>query len=78
MNHDTGKRKPFLILGGTGKTGRRVAERLEKRGMPIRIGSRYGEPPFDWENRRSPTRIGSGTQGLHRLRTRHCRYRDME
>ncbi|MDF2684162.1 MAG: hypothetical protein K0R47_5352 [Brevibacillus sp.] len=51
MNHETGKVKPILILGGTGKTGRRVAERLVKQGMPIRIGSRYGEPPFDWENR---------------------------
>ncbi|MBB6670350.1 NAD(P)H-binding protein [Cohnella nanjingensis] len=42
--------KPFLILGGTGKTGRRVAERLAKQGLPVRIGSRSGEPSFDWEN----------------------------
>jgi len=39
-----------LVLGGTGKTGRRVAQRLEARGMPVRVGSRSGEPPFDWEN----------------------------
>lgn len=51
MNRDTGKTKPILILGGTGKTGRRVAERLVNQGMPVRIGSRYEEPPFDWENR---------------------------
>jgi uncharacterized protein YbjT (DUF2867 family) len=38
-----------LVLGGTGKTGRRVAERLQARGLPVRIGSRSGEPPFDWE-----------------------------
>src|SRR5215203_1477852 len=37
-----------LVLGGTGKTGRRVVERLEARGVPTRIGSRSGEPPFDW------------------------------
>lgn len=37
-----------LVVGGTGKTGRRVAERLTARGIPIRIGSRTGEPPFDW------------------------------
>jgi uncharacterized protein YbjT (DUF2867 family) len=42
--------QPTLVLGGTGKTGRRVAERLWDRGLPIRIGSRSGEPPFDWEN----------------------------
>jgi uncharacterized protein YbjT (DUF2867 family) len=38
-----------LVLGGTGKTGRRVAERLTARGLPVRIGSRFGVPPFDWE-----------------------------
>jgi uncharacterized protein YbjT (DUF2867 family) len=43
--------KPTLVLGGTGKTGRRVAERLAERGLPVRIGSRFGEPPFDWEDR---------------------------
>jgi uncharacterized protein YbjT (DUF2867 family) len=40
-----------LVLGGTGKTGRRVAERLMARGVPTRIGSRSGRPPFDWEDR---------------------------
>src|SRR5688500_15218995 len=38
-----------LVLGGTGKTGRRVAERLAERGLLVRIGSRSAEPPFDWE-----------------------------
>lgn len=40
-----------LVLGGTGKTGRRVAQRLVARGLPTRIGSRAGRPPFDWEDR---------------------------
>jgi uncharacterized protein YbjT (DUF2867 family) len=40
-----------LVLGGTGKTGSRVAGRLEAGGLPVRIGSRAGEPPFDWEDR---------------------------
>jgi predicted dinucleotide-binding enzyme len=31
---------PILVIGGTGKTGRRVAERLAARGVPVRIGSR--------------------------------------
>ncbi len=44
------QQKPILILGGTGKTGRRVAERLTARGLPVRIGSRSGQPPFDWSN----------------------------
>lgn len=44
------KEKKILVLGGKGKTGRRVAERLIKRGNTIRIGSRSENPAFDWEN----------------------------
>jgi uncharacterized protein YbjT (DUF2867 family) len=40
-----------LITGGTGKTGRRITERLRARGLPVRVGSRSGQPPFDWEDR---------------------------
>ena len=40
-----------LVLGGTGKTGRRVVERLLARGLPVRVGSRAVAPPFDWEDR---------------------------
>ena len=36
-----------LVTGGTGKTGRRVAQRLAGRGVGVRIGSRAGTPPFD-------------------------------
>jgi len=41
---------PTLVLGGTGKTGRRIAQRLIERGLSVRIGSRSGEPPFDWDD----------------------------
>lgn len=40
-----------MVLGGTGKTGRRVAEKLTARGVPVRVGSRSAEPPFDWNDR---------------------------
>jgi uncharacterized protein YbjT (DUF2867 family) len=40
----------ILVLGGTGKTGRRVAERLLARDLPVRIGSRSADPPFDWDD----------------------------
>jgi uncharacterized protein YbjT (DUF2867 family) len=40
-----------LILGGTGKTGRRIVEQLTARKVPVRIGSRSATPSFDWENR---------------------------
>ena len=47
----TQEKKPTLVLGGTGKTGRRVVERLEARGLPVRIGTPSRQPPFDWEER---------------------------
>jgi uncharacterized protein YbjT (DUF2867 family) len=37
-----------LVLGGNGKTGSRVAARLRELGRPVRIGSRTGDPRFDW------------------------------
>lgn len=40
-----------LVLGGTGKTGRRVVERLTARGADFRVGSRSAEIPFDWTDR---------------------------
>ncbi len=48
---DAREAKTVLVLGGTSKTGRRVVRRLEERDLPVRVGSRSGEPPFDWEDR---------------------------
>ncbi|TYB69811.1 NAD(P)H-binding protein [Nonomuraea sp. PA05] len=41
----------ILVLGGTGKTGRRVADRLTSLGLPVRVGSRSAAPAFDWQDR---------------------------
>lgn len=46
----TSIQKPILVLGGTGKTGRRVVERLQARQIPVRVGSRSGQTPFDWSD----------------------------
>jgi len=40
----------ILVLGATGKTGRRIVERLEASGFPTRRGSRSAFPFFDWNN----------------------------
>ncbi|GMN11219.1 NAD(P)H-binding protein [Croceitalea sp. MTPC9] len=40
----------ILVLGGKGKTGRRIVERLNKLGHNVRIGSRSENPAFDWDN----------------------------
>jgi uncharacterized protein YbjT (DUF2867 family) len=42
--------RTVLVTGGTGKTGRRVADRLRAAGHTVRIGSRTGSPPFDWHD----------------------------
>lgn len=43
--------KPLtLVLGATGKTGRRVAAALEARDLPVRRGSRSASPRFDWDD----------------------------
>ena len=39
-----------LVIGGTGKTGRRVSENLLKSGQNVRIVGRKTNPAFDWEN----------------------------
>lgn len=42
---------PVVVLGGTGKTGRRVAARLAERGIDVRPVSRSTAIPFDWTDR---------------------------
>ena len=57
--------KPTLVLGGTGKTGRRVVERLGARGISTRVGSRSGEPPFDWEHQATWARALDGVRSVY-------------
>jgi len=40
--------QPTLVLGGTGKTGRRIVQRLQAAGRPVRVGTPSATPPFDW------------------------------
>ncbi len=54
--------KRFLVLGGEGKTGRPVAERLRERGHEVRIGSRSAAIPFDW---RHPSGWPAALEGVH-------------
>ena len=41
---------PILVTGGTGKTGRRVADRLTALGRNVRVASRSTTPAFDWND----------------------------
>ncbi len=42
--------RPVLVAGGAGKTGRRVAERLEALGESVRLASRSTPVRFDWDD----------------------------
>ncbi|MBW2936786.1 NmrA family NAD(P)-binding protein [Aureisphaera sp. CAU 1614] len=44
------KSENILVIGGTGKTGRRVAENLTRSGHNVRVVGRKTNPAFDWEN----------------------------
>lgn len=45
--------QPTLVIGATGKTGSRVADRLREAGRPVRAGSRNAPIPFDWNREES-------------------------
>ncbi len=58
------ERLETLVLGATGKTGRRVADRLADAGWPVRRGSRSATPAFDWED---PSTWASALAGAHQV-----------
>ena len=57
--------QPILVLGGTGKTGRRVAQRLKGRGLVVQIGSRSAEPRFDWNDAATWTPVLQGVGAVY-------------
>ncbi|MEV7727432.1 NAD(P)H-binding protein [Streptomyces sp. NPDC087917] len=64
-NENKNKNEPIiLVTGGNGKTGRRVAERLSARGRAVRVGSRTGDPAFDWN---VPATWGPALEGVDRV-----------
>ncbi|WP_405659865.1 NAD(P)H-binding protein [Streptomyces sp. RK9] len=62
----TGPTSPlFLVLGATGKTGRRVVPRLRAAGHTVRAVSRSGETRFDWHDRTTWAPVLDGVTGLY-------------
>ena len=51
LNTENMKTESILVIGGTGKTGRRVVEQLQNRAIEPRIGSRQASPGFDWDDK---------------------------
>jgi uncharacterized protein YbjT (DUF2867 family) len=61
----TSTQAPILVLGATGKTGRRVVERLTAGGVAVRPGSRAARPPFDWEDRSTWPAVLDGVRAAY-------------
>ena len=54
-----------LVLGGTGKTGARVAARLNGLGLPVRTAARHGgDTRFDWDD---PATHRNAVEGADRV-----------
>jgi len=56
---------PFLVIGGSGKTGRRVVERIEALGHDIRSASRSSNPSFDWNDDENWAEVLEGVKALY-------------
>ncbi|UDY36320.1 NmrA family NAD(P)-binding protein [Dermatobacter hominis] len=56
----------ILILGGTGKTGRRIASRLRDGGVDVRTAARSGaDVTFDWDDPTTHDAALEGVTGLY-------------
>ena len=56
---------PFLVIGGGGKTGRRVIERLKALGHDVRGVSRSSSPSFDWNDDSNWNDVLKGVKALY-------------
>ncbi|MFY0687452.1 MAG: NAD(P)H-binding protein [Cyclobacteriaceae bacterium] len=55
------KDQTYLVIGGKGKTGRKVVEKLTSLGKEVRSASRSTNPGFDWED---PTTYAGVLEGV--------------
>jgi uncharacterized protein YbjT (DUF2867 family) len=56
-----------LVLGATGKVGRRLVRTLRAAGRPVRAASRSGAVRFDWTDRRTWSAALEGASAVHLL-----------
>ena len=55
----------ILVIGATGKTGRKVVAGLRKRNQNVRLGARSSQPAFDWDNRSTWTKALEGMEKVY-------------
>ncbi|MEQ8573961.1 MAG: NAD(P)H-binding protein, partial [Fulvivirga sp.] len=54
----------ILVIGGTGKTGRKVVEKLKALDYPVRVVSRSASRPFDWNDQ---TTWANALEGIEKM-----------
>lgn len=64
-NRNSTTTAPFLVIGGNGKTGRRVVDRLRALGHDVRSASRSSSPSFDWNNDTNWNETLAGVKALY-------------
>jgi len=57
--------KNYLVIGGTGKTGRRVVEKLQSKGKNVRIASRNSSPAFNWDDSETYEEVLAGIDRVY-------------
>ena len=66
MPHMSKTSDTTLVLGGTGKTGARVANKLRQRGLAVRTAARNGgDVRFDWDDARTYGRALDGADRVY-------------
>jgi len=53
-----------LVIGATGKTGRKVVEGLKEQNQNVRLGTRRNDPAFDWDN---PSTWSDALEGMDKV-----------
>ncbi len=61
----TPKKRITLVLGASGKTGRRVVNRLIAAGWPVRAASPSGDTRFDWQDESTWTPALTGVDAVY-------------
>lgn len=61
----TQQQELIVVLGGTGKTGRRIVAQLAARNIPHRIGSRSAEIPFEWTDQTTWSAVLEGATAVY-------------
>jgi uncharacterized protein YbjT (DUF2867 family) len=65
LSHANATVAPILVIGGNGKTGRRVVKRLQHMGHDVRSASRSSRPRFDWQDASNWNEVLKGVEALY-------------